>query len=72
AGASIFLEACLGKAQVDEAFCEKIPPKTSILGSVRFRLAICEELEADDPETCGRVMSGAQDFCHPREKIGSP
>jgi len=64
AGASIFLRSCLDAATVAPEFCEGVPSTDSIIGSVRFRLAKCEEVGASNVDRCGRIVDSIQEYCH--------
>ncbi|HBL16330.1 MAG TPA: hypothetical protein DD417_06115 [Elusimicrobia bacterium] len=61
--ARIFLQKCLGAARPVGGFCSGVPPESSILATVDWRLQTCASLGYVSDQSCARLLSGVQRHC---------
>jgi hypothetical protein len=60
-----FLKACLGAATQPAGWCDDVPDKSELLGSVSWSLKKCTEVDMLNDQTCNRLMQTIQEHCHP-------
>ena len=67
----IFLDECFSKAKVSSDLCVDVPPESSFVASVSWRLKACADHGKEGNQACTRLMGNVQTLCHPSSKGGS-
>lgn len=61
-----WLQSCLDVSNRDPALCDGVPREEEIRASVDWRIRVCRERNAADPQSCAQLMGSVQRVCHPR------
>ena len=60
---NLFLGACLDAAERTPDMCQDVPPTSSIIDSVTWRLQQCAAV-GEDIDACHRLFGVIQKYCH--------
>lgn len=60
----IFLSVCLQESEPSPGFCDGVPPKGEIMKSINWTLKKCSDAGMQNDQTCQRVFSAVQEYCH--------
>ncbi len=58
----VFLNACLGEAAPDGAFCDGVPAQTEVFDSISWRRKRCDAA-GHDGDSCEQLFASVQGYC---------
>lgn len=72
ATSGIFMTACFESSDPNPGFCDGVPSPQSIMETVQWSLAYCEEKGRPNRQPCTRVVQNIQRYCHQSRPMKAP
>ena len=63
AGHTLFMRACLDKAQRPQGFCDAVPPRNELLKTAEWSVTRCRALGRQGDQACTRMVKAIQESC---------